>query len=431
MALIQKKSAHEAEPDSQVTYRTDCDSSVFHLLLVDDEPINRQIVRDHLSLQNYRLSEAASGEEALKIIAGNGPFDLILLDIMMPELSGYEVCEKLRERWPVNELPVIFLTAKNQPVDMARCFAVGANDFLSKPVAKHELLARVETHLKLLAINRDLTEKVVSQTVKLVQSEKMASLGSLTAGVAHEINNPTNFVHVSVQNLEVDLKRCQQFIFDLAGEDADESILNSFRQQFQPLFEHLATITNGTERIKGIVQDLRAFSQLDTSGEKKVVKITDLLSSTLNLIRTKHLEITKFITEFDVHPVLSCYPTQLNQVFMNLVVNACDAIEEQQQAQIAQQVPKVMGKITITCQQFSDKTGKQWVEILITDNGAGMSDETKNKLFEPFYTTKGDGEGTGLGLSISFGIIQKHDGELSVKSTPGVGTTFTIKLPCD
>ena len=420
-------------------------SNGFRLLLVDDEPINRLVLHNHLSPQGYHLVEACGGEEALLAIeqaalaqgqSDNGqdaPFDLVLLDIMMPKISGYDVCKKIRETYPVNDLPVIFLTAKNQMVDVVQSFAAGANDYLGKPVAKHELLARVETHLKLLDINRTLEHKVAERTLaleqknheivatqqQLVQSEKMASLGTLTAGVAHEINNPTNFVHVSAQNLEVDLARCQKFIFDMAGDDADEAILDSFRRQFNPLHIHLSTIRDGTERIKTIVKDLRAFSQLDAA-EKKAVSVTDLLQSTVNLIQTKYLEVTEFVSDFKSRPELECYPAQLNQVFMNLIVNACDAIREQQQIEDTTK----LGKITIGCRQW-----EHVVEISVRDNGSGMSEETKNRLFEPFYTTKGTGSGTGLGLSISFGIVQKHGGELMVESELGVGSVFRVMIP--
>jgi ABC-type amino acid transport substrate-binding protein/nitrogen-specific signal transduction histidine kinase len=262
-------------------------------------------------------------------------------------------------------------------------------------------------------------EALKNTQTKLVQAEKMASLGTLTAGVAHEINNPTNFVHVGAQNLEADLGKVQQFIIDLAGDDADEEILNTFKQQFAPLFEHLATIQDGTERIKTIVQDLRSFSRLD-GAEKDPVKITDCVQSTVNLVRTKYLEVTEIVTEFNDAPVIPCHPAQLNQVFMNLIVNACDAITDKQRKQHSKQ----RGKITIGCRQ----TGSM-VEISLTDNGSGMSEETKNKLFEPFYTTKGVGEGTGLGMAISFGIIEEHGGTISVQSTEGAGSVITVKLP--
>jgi signal transduction histidine kinase len=276
-------------------------------------------------------------------------------------------------------------------------------------------------------------EALKNAQTKLVQAAKMASLGTLTAGVAHEINNPTNFVHVGAQNLEADLGKVQQFIIDLAGDDADEEILDTFKQQFVPLFEHLATIQDGTQRIKTIVQDLRSFSRLD-SGEKRRVKITDCVQSTVNLVRTKYVEVTEIITDFTDAPTIPCHPAQLNQVFMNLIVNACDAITDKQRQQHSAQnqlhpVPnqpytKQRGKITIGCRQIGNM-----VEISLQDNGSGMNEETKNKLFEPFYTTKGVGEGTGLGMAISFGIIEEHGGTIAVQSTEGDGSVITVKLP--
>ena len=266
-----------------------------------------------------------------------------------------------------------------------------------------------------------MNHEIINTQQQLVQAEKMASLGTLTAGVAHEINNPTNFVHVSAQNLDVDLSRFEQFLFDLAGEDADQEVLDNFHQQFKPLHTHLSTIKSGTERIKLIVQDLRAFSQLDAA-EKTTVKVTGLLQSTVNLVRTKHLEVAEFALDFIDNPILRCYPAQLNQVFMNLIVNACDAIESRQQQD------DFSGLVSISC-RLLEASNAPTVEITIKDNGSGMSDETKNKLFEPFYTTKEVGKGTGLGLSISYGIVQQHEGELTVESQLGVGTTFLLRLP--
>jgi two-component system NtrC family sensor kinase len=334
---------------------------------------------------------------------------------MMPKMSGYEVCQTLRQSWAVNDLPVIFLTAKNQVTDLMQSFAAGANDYLSKPVSKHELLTRVETHLKLLDINRNLEQKVVERTNELVHAEKMASLGTLTAGVAHEINNPTNFVHVSSQNLMVDLENLQQFIFDLAGADASEKMLTSFRDRFSPLFGHLDIITNGTERIKIIVADLYTFTQLGAADYKSVV-ITDCLQSILNLVKIKNQAVAQFACEFESTPQLLCYPAQLNQVFMNLIVNACEAITNNNQ-----QSP---GLVTVSC-KVVDKT----IEITVKDDGCGMNEQTKNKLFDPFYTTKEVGQGTGLGLSISYGIVQQHNGELSVESQLGDGSVFRLVLP--
>lgn len=392
-------------------------SSEFHILIVDDEPVNRQVLFDHLAVQNYHLYQASSGSQALEMLEKH-KFDLILLDVMMPQMSGYEVCTKIREKFAVNDLPIIFLTAKTQVSDLVESFSVGGNDYLTKPITKHELLTRVAIHLKLLDINRHLESLVAKRTSELVQAGKMASLGTLTAGVAHEINNPTNFVHVSAQNLQVDLDKFRQFLFDLAGEDAELEVINSFEHQFRDLFQHLMTIKEGTDRIIDIVKNLKLFSQLEAA-DKKNINISDCLDSTLSLVRTKYLEVTEFITEYQSQGELYCYPAQLNQVFMNLIVNACDAIAEKQVTQAEH-----IGKVVVACTQYNDQ-----VVVTISDNGCGMDEATKAQLFEPFFTTKPVGQGTGLGLSISYGIIQKHEGALEVHSELDKGTQFVVSLP--
>ncbi|MFT4925647.1 MAG: signal transduction histidine kinase/ligand-binding sensor domain-containing protein [Phenylobacterium sp.] len=403
----------------------------FRILLVDDEPVNLQVLHDHLSVCNYQLVEALSGPQALKAMAEQGPFDLVLLDIMMPQMSGYDVCRQLRQDSGVSDLPVIFLTAKTQVADLVQSFAVGANDYLTKPVLKHELLARVETHLKLLDVNRHLEQQVTKRTNQLIQSVNMASLGTLTDGIAHEINNPTNFAHVSSENLKVDLSKLEQLIFNLAGDDADEALLKHLKSHFLPLYKHLETIQSGTVRIKNIVEDLQAFTH-HGCGDVQVVTITDKLQSAVNLVRTKYLNVIEFVTHFSAKPVLECYPAKLNQVFMDLIVNACDAIETKNQPTSVQKTSQAsadkpaqpLGQIVITC-----KLSDTMVDITIRDNGCGMDDDIKSKIFDPFYTTKEVGKGTGLGLSIVYNIIQQHQGILTVTSQVGVGTVFTIQLP--
>ena len=422
--LVDSNTTNQDQPLEQKTAlqppQAEHDNSRFRILLVDDEPVNLQVLYNHLSLQNYQLVEATGGQQALDILAQDEPFDLVLLDIMMPHVSGYDVCKTLREEYSVNDLPVIFLTAKNQVTDLVQSFAVGANDYLTKPIAKHELLTRVKTHLKLLDINRTLEQRVSDRTRQLVQAEKMASLGTLTAGVAHEINNPTNFVHVGAQNLEVDLNRFKTFIFALAGDDADETVLERFRQHFNPLYAHLSTIQSGSERIKNIVQDLNAFTQLNIVVQK-TVDVTANLQSTINLLQTKYLKVAKFVTQFEATPTLLCYPAQLNQVFMHLMINACDAIADKQQSSGDSEK---QGQVLIGCRLLDDI-----VQITVQDNGCGMTDEIQNKLFEPFFTTKEVGQGTGLGLSIAYGIVRQHEGDLTVTSESGVGSIFTLCLP--
>ena len=160
----------------------------FRLLLVDDEPVNRQVLCNQLSLQGYQLVEAESGPEALELLQTHGPFDLVLLDIMMPRMSGYEVCARLRREYPVNELPVIFLTAKNLIADLVDGFEVGANDFLTKPIAKGELVSRVRTHLQLLDVHRHLEEKVKERTMEVEQANKvLETLDGIVATINQEV----------------------------------------------------------------------------------------------------------------------------------------------------------------------------------------------------------------------------------------------------
>ncbi|NQZ12344.1 MAG: GAF domain-containing protein, partial [Algicola sp.] len=282
-----------------------------------------------------------------------------------------------------------------------------------------DILKTLATYTGTAIVNAKEHQELLDSRKELIESEKMASLGALTAGVAHEINNPTNFVHVSAQNLEVDLERFQEYVMALAGDDADEAILMDFRQQFAPLYGHIATIQDGTERIKTIVHDLRAFTHLDAVNKRKV-SITENILSTIHLVQTQFSEVAEFITEFNDDPQLVCYPSQLNQVYMNLIVNACDAIRDKQ----SQQGNKEKGKIIIGCRSLIDN-----VEITIQDNGNGMSEATKKRLFEPFYTTKEVGKGSGLGLSISYGIVKKHHGQLTADALEGVGTTFRLLLP--
>ena len=252
----------------------------------------------------------------------------------------------------------------------------------------------------------------------LLLQEKMAGLGTLTAGVAHEINNPTNFVHVAAQNLRVDIAEFQQFTADLVDADEAPEVLQAFALRFAKLAGHVKTMLNGTERIKGIVKDLRAFTRGDET-QKSSARISECLLSTLNLVRSSWRESVEFSTEFFDDPEIACWPALLNQVFMNLLVNGAQAIAARPAEAKAES-----GRISITMQI----KGAQ-LAIAFADNGIGMSADVQARILEPFFTTKAVGEGTGLGLSISYGIILQHAGELQIQSTLGEGSCFSILLP--
>jgi signal transduction histidine kinase/ligand-binding sensor domain-containing protein len=282
-------------------------------------------------------------------------------------------------------------------------------------------LSNADAHGELTAAHRKLQET----QQQLVLQEKMAGLGTLTAGVAHEINNPTNFIHVAAQIQRIDITEFQQFVTGLIEADDAPEILQAFDQRFAKLSGNVTTMLNGTERIIGIVRDLRGFTRLDDV-KKTSARLSECLTSTLNLVSTSWLEKVEFVTEFTDDPVLECWPALLNQVFMNLVVNACQAIDEKLQQNHNQELGQERGKLTLRL-SVNQESGA--VIIAFQDSGVGIAAAAKTRIMEPFYTTKAVGVGTGLGLSIAFGIIQKHGGSLDFTSTPGIGSCFTIILP--
>jgi signal transduction histidine kinase/ligand-binding sensor domain-containing protein len=258
---------------------------------------------------------------------------------------------------------------------------------------------------------------------QLVQSEKMASLGQLTAGVAHEINNPINFVSAGIDSLEANYNDLHELLEKLnslkAGED-NTALLEEVEKlkkeiELDYLLEEipqlLQSIKTGASRTTEIVKSLKNFTRLDEDN-LKLANLHEGLDSTLVILRNQLNEKVKIVREYDASlPLVQCYPGQLNQVFMNIINNAIQAVEEEGEIWIATALE-----------------GEQ-VVIKIKDTGIGMSQEVKSRIFEPFFTTKDVGEGTGLGLSISYSIIEKHKGTITVESAAGKGTEFIIRLP--
>jgi signal transduction histidine kinase/ligand-binding sensor domain-containing protein len=256
---------------------------------------------------------------------------------------------------------------------------------------------------------------------QLILQEKMAGLGTLTAGVAHEINNPTNFTHVAAQIQRASIAEFEQLVQQMFDDEIDPAIVKLFQQRFAELQSNVDTMLCGTERIMAIVKDLRAFTRLDES-EKKTVPLSECLSATVNLVRTSWLEQVVFITEYADDPPCDCWPALLNQVFMNLLVNGCQAIAERRRVDASY----AKGHVWLRLRQNADT-----LEVQIEDDGIGMSADLQQRILEPFFTTREVGSGTGLGLSISYGIIQKHGGTLAIASTPGQGSCFSIFLPLE
>jgi signal transduction histidine kinase len=258
-----------------------------------------------------------------------------------------------------------------------------------------------------------------SAEVQLIQNEKMASLGQLTAGIAHELNNPINFVSSNIQPLKRDISDVLSLLDLYMGMQSAGGIPENIAKLQEELdikallaevSQLLKGIEEGATRTASIVKGLRNFSRLDQDA-LILTNINEGIESTLALLRSQlgtRIKVTRNLSNI---PLIECFPGQLNQVFMNIMTNAIQAIEGE-------------GEITITSTRKHDV-----VSICISDTGKGMTPETLQKIFDPFYTTKSVGQGTGLGLSISYGIIKKQGGSIDVISEPGQGSTFTINLP--
>ncbi len=334
---------------------------------------------------------------------------------------------------------------------------------------EREVTSRTEEVLKqksqLQAQKEELQDTVqrLNQTqTHLVQSEKMASLGQLTAGIAHEINNPINFVYAGVDALQTTLDELMELMtlyeeyeqlesnqnLNEEKEEKKKAKLNEILElknqiQFEELKEDLNQLVKdiryGAHRTSEIVKGLRTFSRLDEV-ELRWADLHETIVATLVILRPQYKDTIEIIRNFDENiSQIECFPGKLNQVFTNIIANAIQAIDEQRESKNQQhnQLEEELiqkDKIIISTQKLSKQDSPLKVEtakISIQDSGKGMSEETRQKIFEPFFTTKGVGKGTGLGLSISFGLIEKHQGKMEVESIIGEGTTFLIYLPMD
>jgi signal transduction histidine kinase len=442
------------------------------LLIVDDNATNLHVLSDVLDEAGFEVRVAQNGEMALQKVEYDPP-DLILLDVMMPGLNGFETCERLKADSKTKEIPVIFMTALSETVDKVRGLSLGAVDYITKPFQQDEVLARVRTHLQISRLTKSLAEQnlqlraevrarmkaeedlknladslerqVESRTkelkdaltnleqtqLQLVQQEKMASLGQLVAGVAHEINNPVNFIATNLDPAKEyisELSRIIQLFLEcypdpvmevaeaLAFVDLDFllSDLNKIMEAFQV----------GANMLTNISRSLRTFSRSDSSTPVPA-NIHDGIDSTLLVLghrfkahnKRPTIKITK---EYGDLPPVKCYLGQLNQVFINLLANAIDALDEFF-LQGADRAPEISIRTSIDSHN---------VIIQIKDNGPGIPDRVKERIFEPSFTTKAVGKGTGLGLSISRKIIEEqHQGKIYCFSQEGEGTEFRIELP--
>ncbi|MEB3294921.1 MAG: response regulator [Synechococcales bacterium] len=428
------------------------------VLLVDDNPTNLKVLNESLRGEGWTTLVAIDGESAIEQTEYAKP-DLILLDVMMPGIDGFETCRRLKANTETQLIPIIFMTALSDTVDKVRGLSLGAVDYITKPFQQEEVIARAKLHLQLYQLtralatqNQELERRVAERTaelseslhnlqqtqLQLVQGEKMATLGQLVAGVAHEINNPVGFISGNLRHAEhyvqslLNLLSLYQEHFPDPGEAITEEMENMDLDYLSSDLPKLITsMKDGTERIRGISHSLRSFARTDT-GHKTEFILEEGLDSTIMILKYRlksgdgrgEIQIQKDYAEL---PPINCYPGQLNQVFMNILANAIDALDEMSEQAKAEGKPICQCQIVIHTALSSNR---EHVVIRIRDNALGIAPDVKARIFEPSFTTKPVGKGTGLGLSISHQIIvEKHGGTIDCYSTLGEGTEFIVTVP--
>jgi two-component system NtrC family sensor kinase len=537
------------------------------ILIVDDISLTRRQLWDILNESGFQVVQAESGAKALELAVTSMP-QLILLDVIMPDMDGFQTCRELKANPSLKDIPVIFISALDETSSKVKGFDAGGVDYIAKPFEKEEVLARVKTHLSIRQLQLSLSEAKVEMedrvrqrtseliakheqlsnlfqqvrhakiqweqtmdciddiimlvgedgcllrcnkallqfagvdgyndllgldwlkllascglnlgwlnnnsqelyhegsgrwfTVKwynyadkngavialhdmtdikkvyeelgeaydklktthrqLVQQEKMASIGQLAAGVAHEINNPMGFISSNLETLGKYAERLRQFITvqdevlkGVSDPEAKEKLVEARKRlKIDYLLDDIPALVaesnDGAVRVRTIVQNLKGFSRTDLK-EMESANLNECLERAISIAWNELKYKVTLEKDFGELPTVNCYPQQLGQVFLNFLVNAAHAIEQQ-------------GVVRVTT-----RAEEGYVTIAVSDTGCGIAEENMDRIFEPFFTTKETGTGTGLGLAISYEIVQQHSGTIDVESEVGKGTTFTVHLP--
>lgn len=386
------------------------------LLIVDDEIQSLDVLVQTLGKAGYRIQTAPSAEDALKMIQEQPP-EIILLDLNLPGKSGMDLCRDVKSMPLGSDIPVIFLSGMTDIQTRLKAYESGGVDFIVKPFYAREVIVRVNTHLQLADARKKLQRYACSleslvkeRTEQLIHQDRMASLGTMSAGVVHEIKNPVTFIKGNIailRRFESDLDRILQAVPPGSAEASKAAFI---RRELPSL---LKDMESGVERVSVIVESLKSFSRKDPS-EKTLLSIVDPIEDALKLTtgETKRYQIGRQWT-LPV-PKIRGNAQQLSQAFVNLIVNAAHALG---------------GKADGHIQLAVFPLGGSRVAVRIADNGCGMTPETLSQIWLPFFTTKPKGVGTGLGMPIVHGIIQDHGGQVRVCSQPGEGTVFEINFP--
>ncbi len=375
------------------------------LLVADDEPDMLRFLKSQLATQ-YEVIEAVDGQQAVEKASQFLP-DIILLDMMMPEKDGLQACREIRAHTPTQNIPVILLTARADEETKLTALGVGASDFLAKPFSTTELHVRIKNLVESHGFQRKLSrqnqalestiEQLKDTESQLVQTEKLASLGRMSAGIIHEINNPLNFATTGL----FALRHKSKFI-------APEQ-----RGEYE---EILRDVEEGIKRVRNIVSDLRTFTHPDTE-QRDQVEVAEVVGASLRFLSGEWRDKVRIESKLAEHQTLWANRNKMVHILVNLLQNSLDALRHK---------------------EFAGEQPTIWIEgrvenersfIVIRDNGTGIDAEHLDKIFDPFFTTKEVGEGMGLGLSICYRIVREYEGRISVRTESGKYCEFTLEFP--
>lgn len=390
------------------------------VLVADDDSITRNILSSTLTKEKFEPVMAEDGAVALEILKQNNSPKIAIIDWQMPKLTGIEVLQEIRSL-KNSYIYCILLTARSEAEDFKAGFNAGADDFLTKPI--DTLLIKQKLNVAKRIIQYEINEKQMQSELlnyansmkalaeerakQLCHADRLATLGTLAAGVAHEINNPTTFISGNVQSLE---KYWEVLIQKGCFIDPEDKQISLILEHFPKI---ISGIRSGVKRISKIVSSLKSYARQDVLTKEKNFDVKAVIDEALELCynKVKFINVEKNVPENNVFAFGDQY--QIEQVIVNLLTNAVDAMNVKENP-----------KIVISCKQKDNI-----IQVEIKDNGPGIKEEIIHKIFDPFFTSKSINESTGLGLSISKSIIDKHSGHLDVQNHPDGGAVFTFSIP--
>ena len=374
-----------------------------NLLIVEDEPDIRNYLAESLS-SAYHIDVASNGKTGLEKITANKP-DLVVLDIMLPEVDGLEICRRVKENPDFSQMKVMLLTARTDEQSKLIALRNGADDFLTKPFSTVEIQTRLKNLLKNNRMQKEIAQKNAELSIalrdlksaqsQLIQSEKLNAIGRLASGLMHEVNNPLNYAFSTFQLLERE-PICKD----------DEGIS-----------EMMGVIRDGLERVAQIIKDLKTFAYPNQADTQNDFLLSAAVESAIRFTSRKAYD-AEITSTFDGDIVVKGSQSHIVQILVNLLENALDEL-------IAAEI--VCKKIDIYVSEIANQDDR--IMIHVRDNGPGISEENISNIFDPFFTTKTIGEGMGMGLSIATTIAKNHGGQLSVESALGEYTDFHFDLP--